>query len=54
MLKYNKEKLINKLSEEIPHSIAVEIERFEEGKDKNGNSITRIAALIYVQKPKKL
>jgi GTP-binding protein Era len=45
-----REKLINKLSEEIPHSIAVEIERFEEGKDKNGNSITRIAALIYVQK----
>lgn len=45
-----REKLINKLSEEIPHSIAVEIERFEEGRDKNGNSITRIAALVYVQK----
>jgi GTP-binding protein Era len=43
-----REKLVNLLSEELPHSVAVEIEKFEEAHNKS--DINKISAIIYVSK----
>ncbi len=40
-----REKILNYLNEEVPHGVAVEIERFEEGKN-----LTGINAAIYCEK----
>lgn len=40
-----REKLLHYLSDEVPHGVAVEIERFEEGE-----KLTRIGAVIYTEK----
>ncbi|MDD3520578.1 MAG: GTPase Era [Actinomycetota bacterium] len=43
-----REKLISLLSEELPHTIAVEIDKFEEAEGKK--NLTKISAIIYVSK----
>ena len=43
-----REKLISLLNEELPHTVAVEIDKFEE--DLSGKNITKISAIIYVSK----
>lgn len=45
-----REKLILKLEDELPHSVAVEISSFEEGFTKENQKIVRICAIIYVQR----
>ncbi len=42
-----REKLFLKLEKELPYSVAVDIEHWEEDKDKN---LTKIHATIYVSK----
>ena len=43
-----REKLISLLSEELPHTIAVEIDKFEEASGKK--NIIRISAIVYVSR----
>ena len=45
-----REKLITRLEDELPHSVTVEIDKFEEGKTKNGDKIVRINAIIFTQR----
>lgn len=45
-----REKLIEKLEDELPHSVTVEIDKFEEGITKNKEKIVRINAVIYTQR----
>ena len=45
-----REKLISKLNEELPHSVNVEIERFEDRTTNLKEKITSISANIFVQK----
>ena len=45
-----REKLIEKLEDELPHSVTVEIDKFEEGITKNREKIVRINAVIYTQR----
>jgi GTP-binding protein Era len=42
-----REKVLRYLRDEVPHGVAVEIEKFEEESD---GGVTRISALIYVEK----
>jgi GTPase len=45
-----REKLITRLEDELPHSVTVEIDKFEEGKTKNKDKIVRINAIIFTQR----
>jgi len=45
-----REKLISRLEDELPHSITVEIDKFEEGFTKAKEKIVRISAVIYAQR----
>jgi len=45
-----REKLITKLEDELPHSVTVEIDKFEEGMTKSKNKIVRINAIIFTQR----
>ena len=45
-----REKLITKLEDELPHSVTVEIEKFEEGMTKSKDKIVRINAIIFTQR----
>ena len=45
-----REKLLLYLQEEVPHGVAVEIERFSEEKSKSGEDITEIGAVIYCER----
>lgn len=45
-----REKLLRLLSHEIPHGIAVDIERFFERDTKNGEPVLEIEAVIYCEK----
>ena len=45
-----REKLITKLEDELPHSVTVEIDKFEEGRTKNKDKIVRINAIIFTQR----
>ncbi|MBR6473031.1 MAG: GTPase Era [Firmicutes bacterium] len=45
-----REKLLMYLKDEIPHGVAVEIESFKTDKDKNGNDLARIGAVIYCER----
>jgi GTPase len=45
-----REKLITKLEDELPHSVTVEIDKFEEGRTKNKDKIVRIDATIFTQR----
>lgn len=45
-----REKLLRLLQKEIPHGIAVELERFVERDDKNGEPIIDVHAVIYCEK----
>ncbi len=45
-----REKMLLYLSDEVPHGAAVEIESFIEDKDKAGNDIARIGAIIYCER----
>jgi len=45
-----REKLISRLEDELPHSITVEIDKFEEGFTKAKEKIVRINAVIYTQR----
>jgi len=45
-----REKMLLYLNEEVPHGVAVEIESFKEGTDKEGNPIARISAVIYCER----
>lgn len=45
-----RERLIFRLEDELPHSIAVEIDKFEEGFTKTKEKIIRISAIIYAQR----
>ena len=45
-----REKLLMYLKDEVPHGVAVEIESFTEDKDRNGNDIARISAVIYCER----
>jgi GTP-binding protein Era len=44
-----REKLILKLEDELPHSVTVKIEKFEESFTKRNKKITRVSAIIYAQ-----
>lgn len=45
-----REKLITKLEDELPHSVTVEIDKFEEGMTKSKDKIVRINAIIFTQR----
>ena len=45
-----REKLFELLSDEIPHSITVEVERFEEKKTKTGDKLTSIGCTIFAER----
>ncbi|MCX6383632.1 MAG: GTPase Era [Actinobacteria bacterium] len=45
-----REKLISKLEDELPHLIAVEIDKFEEGFTRGREKIVRISAVIFTQR----
>lgn len=45
-----REKLLRFLAQEIPHGIAVELERFYERDQKNGEPITEVHAVIYCER----
>src|SRR5450830_501940 len=45
-----REKLISKLEDELPHSVTVEIDKFEEGMTKSKDKIVRINAIIFTQR----
>lgn len=45
-----REKLITKLEDELPHSVTVEIDKFEEGRTKSKDKIVRINAIIFTQR----
>lgn len=45
-----REKLLEKLSDEVPHGIAVDIESISERDGKNGEGIMDISAVIYCEK----
>ncbi|MCE5329255.1 GTPase Era [bacterium] len=45
-----REKLIYRLEDELPHSITVEIDKFEEGLTKAKEKIIRINAIVYTQR----
>jgi GTPase len=45
-----REKLITRLEDELPHSVTVEIDKFEEGKTKSKDKIVRINAIIFTQR----
>jgi GTP-binding protein Era len=45
-----REKLISKLEDELPHSVTVEIDKFEEGVTKSKEKIVRINAIIFTQR----
>lgn len=45
-----REKLLRMLSHEIPHGIAVDIERFFEHDSKNGEPLLEVEAVIYCEK----
>lgn len=45
-----REKLISNLSEEIPHSISVEVERFEETTTRDGEKLIVIGCNIYAER----
>ena len=45
-----REKLLLYLNDEVPHGVAIEIEQFTEGQDKEGNALTKIGAVIYCER----
>lgn len=45
-----REKLLELLSDEVPHGIAVDIEKFEEHDSRSGEGILDIGAVIYCEK----
>jgi GTP-binding protein Era len=45
-----REKLILKLEDELPHSVMVEIDKFEEGFTKENEKIIRISAVVFAQR----
>ena len=45
-----REKLLRNLSKEVPHGIAVDIERFFEKDDQNGDPLLCVEAVIYCEK----
>lgn len=45
-----RESLISVLEDELPHSVTVETDKFEEGLTKNKEKITKISAVIYAQR----
>ncbi len=45
-----REKLFEALSEEIPHSITVEVERLEEKKTRSGDKLTSIGCSIFAER----
>lgn len=45
-----REKLLRMLDKEIPHGIAIELEKFQERDDKNGLPIIDVHAVIYCEK----
>ncbi|MHB1376201.1 MAG: GTPase Era [Candidatus Humimicrobiaceae bacterium] len=45
-----REKLITRLEDELPHSVTVEIDKFEEGMTKSKDKIVRINAIIFTQR----
>ncbi len=45
-----REKLFLKLHDELPHSIAVEVEKIQKARTKQGAAITRISVVIYVNR----
>ena len=45
-----REKILNLMNEEIPHGIAVTIEKMEERTNKNGEDILDISAVLYCEK----
>jgi GTP-binding protein Era len=45
-----REKLFEALSDEIPHSITVEVERFEEKKTKSGDKLISIGCTIFAER----
>ncbi len=45
-----REKLLRLLDKEIPHGIAIELERFVERDDKNGEPIIDVHAIVYCEK----
>ena len=45
-----REKLFGALSEEIPHSITVDVERFEEKKTRAGDKLTSIGCSIFAER----
>lgn len=45
-----REKILNLMQDEIPHGIAVTIEKMEERVNKNGEDILDISAVIYCER----
>jgi len=45
-----REKLITELEDELPHSVTVGIDKFEEGVTKSKDKIVRINAIIFTQR----
>lgn len=45
-----REQLLLQLQQEVPHSVAVEIEHFEDGRSSDGTGLCRLTGRIYVER----